>query len=863
MNVLQEICSWSKDRPSWQRDALRRLMVNGKLTNQDIRELADICKSDYGLAEKNDSAPLGEEHVPAGKNSTSGVALESIRHLKGVNALAEDQTLKFDPGLTIVYGDNGAGKTGYTRILKSACRARGREEILGNVVSGTAPPTLDVVITYKVGTDPTPRTWTGGDPNEFVSRVSVFDTQSATVYLNDKTDVAFLPFGLDLFDKLVAACQAVRTLLEADRHALDSIKLTSIVPSIPDGTSAAKLFNGVTALTKPEAVLAVTQLSEAEKKRRALLEQKLKDLQANDPEKLIKQLKLRAGRVRTLIEHFKVLESVLDDKAITDVFKLRANGRQKSSEAKRLREVTFPPDVLAGTGDDLWKTMWESARQFSEQQAYPGKAFPIIDEGDKCLLCQQDLEHSAAQRLKLFQEFVVSTTEIELHKLREEFAKQRQAITNLTTKTDAIAETLADVRLEHEELAARLDTAIAQNELRRATVVAALGDNTDLAADCPVLAAASNDAASIHQDIDARIKSLRDPAAVANRKAMDTELLELNARVILGKHEQTLLDDIERKKKIAAFGQCIEETRPTTITKKGSAVTRAMVSERLKTRFQEELHGLDFTHVDVELKEAGGSKGVFYHKLALTRAPGVVLPKVVSEGEQRCLSIAAFFAELTTADDPSGIVFDDPVSSLDVRWRRAVAARLARESLARQVIIFTHDVVFLLAVHQAAKNIGVIHHDQHVRHTSKGAGVCVDELPWAAMVVKKRIGYLKKEWQSADKLFRDGLQDQYEKEAKNLYGLLREAWERGLEEVLLGGIVERFRPGVQTLQIMAIADITIEDCTAVEKGMSKCSAWLRGHDQSPAAPVPVPKPAELKDDIDELDTWVKAINKRR
>ncbi|MDP3617342.1 MAG: AAA family ATPase, partial [Rhodoferax sp.] len=63
-------------------------------------------------------------------------------------------------------------------------------------------------------------------------------------------------------------------------------------------------------------------------------------------------------------------------------------------------------------------------------------------------------------------------------------------------------------------------------------------------------------------------------------------------------------------------------------------------------------------------------------------------------GEQRCLSIAAFFAELSTADDPSGIVFDDPVSSLDFQWRGSVAQRLVEESKRRQVIVFTHDVVF-------------------------------------------------------------------------------------------------------------------------------------------------------------------------
>jgi hypothetical protein len=247
----------------------------------------------------------------------------------------------------------------------------------------------------------------------------------------------------------------------------------------------------------------------------------------------------------------------------------------------------------------------------------------------------------------------------------------------------------------------------------------------------------------------------------------------------------------------------------------------------------------------------------------LTRAPGVELPRVVSEGEQRCLSIAAFFAELSTADDPSGIVFDDPVSSLDYKWRENVARRLVQESKTRQVIVFTHDVVFLLFLKQFAAELGVKQFDQHVRQLSKGAGVCQEELPWVALPVKKKIGYLKNAHQAADKLFRDGHQDAYEKDAKHLYGLLRETWERGLEEVLLWGIVERFRPSVQTQQIAVVADITPEDCRVLDAAMTKCSRWLPGHDQAAAARAPVPEPGELKDDIEVLESWVTAIRKRR
>jgi len=118
---------------------------------------------------------------------------------------------------------------------------------LGNVVSGIAPPKLDVAIKYKVAGDPTPRQWTDGSPDEFVSRVSVFDTHCATVYLNDKTNVAFLPFGLDLFDKLVKASKSVRTLLETEQRVLNSNALAAIIPTIPEGTASAKLVTTITA----------------------------------------------------------------------------------------------------------------------------------------------------------------------------------------------------------------------------------------------------------------------------------------------------------------------------------------------------------------------------------------------------------------------------------------------------------------------------------------------------------------------------------------------------------------------------------------------------------------------------------------
>ncbi len=50
-DVFADILEWSKDRPGWQRDALRRLLTAGGVLPTDIQELTELCKSAHGLGE--------------------------------------------------------------------------------------------------------------------------------------------------------------------------------------------------------------------------------------------------------------------------------------------------------------------------------------------------------------------------------------------------------------------------------------------------------------------------------------------------------------------------------------------------------------------------------------------------------------------------------------------------------------------------------------------------------------------------------------------------------------------------------------------------------------------------------------------
>ena len=98
--------------------------------------------------------------------------------------------------------------------------------------------------------------------------------------------------------------------------------------------------------------------------------------------------------------------------------------REQGSAVKALEEAvavlarSFESEPLPGVGSSPWKALWEAARRFSEEQAYPGKAFPVVDNNCRCVLCQQTLEASGRDRLSRFERFVCDDTQVQLEEAR-------------------------------------------------------------------------------------------------------------------------------------------------------------------------------------------------------------------------------------------------------------------------------------------------------------------------------------------------------------------------------------------------------------------------------------------------------------
>lgn len=132
------------------------------------------------------------------------------------------------------------------------------------------------------------------------------------------------------------------------------------------------------------------------------------------------------------------------------------------------------------------------------------------------------------------------------------------------------------------------------------------------------------------------------------------------------------------------------------LKQKGEEEAAKLVGPRWQKNFKRELEQLGLGQLGLEVRPIVKDGETRYQiGFADGSLGGNKLDRVLSGGEFRGAALAAFLAEDVTEGNRSAIIFDDPVSSLDHNYRQKFAHRLATLSKQRQVIVFTHDLMFL------------------------------------------------------------------------------------------------------------------------------------------------------------------------
>lgn len=139
------INKWVKNQPAWYSAALH-IALQGTYTDEQIDALASAaCKEqgvDLGVENPVTLAAYQPADLGGAGDAQRSVLLESITAESGINAIEKGSKLNVaTSGITVIYGNNGSGKSGFSRIMRNSCTSRsGSSEILANVFEGNDTP---------------------------------------------------------------------------------------------------------------------------------------------------------------------------------------------------------------------------------------------------------------------------------------------------------------------------------------------------------------------------------------------------------------------------------------------------------------------------------------------------------------------------------------------------------------------------------------------------------------------------------------------------------------------------------------------------------------------------------------------------
>lgn len=862
MSISKELLEWSQGRPKWQQDALRRFATRQVFSAEDEDEVISILKAEHGVSQPKaaEAQPLETMHLPEGMGGEGPIQLASVGNVENANRLAKGQVLRFAVnGLTAIYGDNGSGKSGYVRILKQVCRTRESDSVLPDVfkAGGASVPTAE--IRYRLSpreAEAKTETWiNGAEFTAALSQISVFDSRIASISVDKENELTFVPFGLDVLDKLGELCGRIKERLTQERNVIVQ-RITDQRLGFGEDPDIAAALDKIGAKTSDDALTKASTWTEADAARLAEV-----GLLLNDPINQAKLLRARKARCDATLNRVKAATQALSEAAEVEL-KAKIAEVAATKEAVRILSIgSFAKEPLRGVGSEPWGVMYEAARAFSVQQAYPEREFPATQPGDRCVLCHQPLDDEARERLDRFEVFVKADVE----------ARAKAANTALAQALASIDMALANL-VPLEEEVANADPAdgvwctellnAAKSLMTRANALkAAVGDDdwsnlpaapAFIADDAAVWPAGLEAQALLHDgalDPAKRLELAKEQASLKVRKAFSE-----NKAAVIALRDQLIED--------SAYDKCLRAVAPNAITSKRREMDEAHVQGALQAKLVEELAALRLSSIPVNLgfKVA---KAKSRHQVQLGGLVAAAKVKeVVSEGEYRALALACFLAQVRQQSDTAGIIVDDPVSSLDHDRRELVAERLVREAKNRQIIVFTHDLVFFFMLREAAAQFQTPFEGRSLYRGAEGFGTVDSFEPWKAKSLGQRLDTLEKvDIKKLEELHPKGGAE-YEAYVRSFCDRLRESWERLIEEGVFYETVIRFNPAVKTLRLDGV-DVSDEVADHVYWGMTKISNWT-AHDPAKAKGLVMPTPDELKAHIAEIrecEAKIKASRK--
>jgi hypothetical protein len=323
---------WLNERPIWLQEASRRLFAGEAFTSE---ELADFCIQEVSGKAGNPGFVLPSGLFGVGSVKT--LRLTSIQDIQGINALSPKKPLNFgDNNLSVIYGLNGSGKSGYVRILKHACGARHPGELHPNAFAATKVEQKCKIFYEKDGSSIQHEWVAASGAISDLSCVDIFDTICGHAYIAGENEVRYEPPILSFLSDLITISESVSGILDKKIQQLCSAK-----PKLPPeyaATQPGKWYLQVSSEVTTDQISKQCDWSGA-------LEQQLIDLQKRLSEKSPKEkatlLRKQKHNLEAIIKDVEERITSLCNESCEVIFALKKDASNKKNAAKAAADKVF------------------------------------------------------------------------------------------------------------------------------------------------------------------------------------------------------------------------------------------------------------------------------------------------------------------------------------------------------------------------------------------------------------------------------------------------------------------------------------------------------------------------------------------
>jgi len=494
-----------------------------------------------------------------------------------------------------------------------------------------------------------------------------------------------------------------------------------------------------------------------------------------------------------------------------------------------------------------WEDFIESAEIYinilPNSDSYP-------EHTDKCIYCKQDLSKLAIQLILTYRKIISAHEVIKLEETRE---KIKESITKLKEKKFSLKEEnfkSIKKRLEpqNSELYNEIKINLHNAEVNRQQIIDNLSglewnelkSSFDKRLEVRIL------------EVIDTLKKEKEKLATDNKKReekiilLTKEINELWDRQELVKRKEEIINYLNNIKWVNKAEKILSDISTRSVTLLSKKVWESIVTDEFKAKFDEERANFDAPKIDFDFPGEHGET-----KRGKSIEGFANIDDFLSEGEQNAIALADFLAEVSLSKNSFPIIFDDPVSSFDHIRRRKIAKRLVEESSKRQVIIFTHDILFLSYLNELCESKDDSYFFHWVERCDEGlyGKICLNDCP----ILDSYNAKIKKVKESIEKA-KQLSGSEREKEIMMGFSFLRAAYENYVIEKIFKKVILRFEERVQMLNLNKIK-FNPEALKEIRSKFIELSRFIEAHSHSDTGRYVQPSVEYLEKELEFINNY--------